>query len=163
VDQRIKRALWRPGVTGMLVPPGFVPQKPITSSIIYQERHPTRYEWHPEVRTVIRRVYRKFGGPSAIHINTYVCHPEDWCWDTVSFDVWGPLGRNDPIGFDLGQRVFDFVYDMPGDPYIEWCIWRRTIRSRINRYMPYPFGQNEFEYHDDHPHFSFNLPHRVLR
>jgi hypothetical protein len=110
-----------------LVPRGFValPVRPGN----YQQRHPTRYQWREGVEAQIRRIYAMFPN---VHINTYIDHPEGFGRDTDSFDVWGPGGRNDPIGFDLGQRVFDFVFNDPNPPLIEWCIWRRGMWTRAS-------------------------------
>lgn len=111
---------------------------------------------------VVRRLYAKFG--NAIHVNTYVEHPEgEWARDTISLDAWGPRGRNDPIGFELGQRVFDFLYHDPAPPDIDWIIWRRQIRVRSEGYVPRPWGTNPFEYHDDHPHVSYLGKFRILK
>ena len=140
-----------------LVPPNFRKLAPRAGN--YQDRHPTRYQWEPRVAEVIRRLYRRFPN---VHVNTYVEHPEGWGWDTVSFDVWGPGGRNDPIGFERGQRVFDFVYDNPDPPDLEWCIWRRRIRTRSGGWVAMPWGSNAFEWHDDHPHFTFRPPYKRL-
>lgn len=142
-----------------LWPEGFTPLAPTAGN--YQQRHPTRYFWEVPVEGMVRRLYRVFGR-DRISINTYVEHPEDWGWDTTSFDVWGPGGRNDPIGFELGQAVVDFVVNDPFPPWIEWYIWRRTMRTRTAGYAPEPFGVDPFSFHDDHPHFSFTGPRRRL-
>ena len=94
------------------------------------------------------------GGPDEIHINTYVDHPEGYHRTLTSFDVWGPKGRNDPIGFAKGQRVFNIVWNDPGEPWIDWAIWNRKIYERPN-FVPRPFGSNSFEWHEDHNHFTF--------
>lgn len=153
--------IWRPGMGDPLKPPGFKPREPVPDSPIYQQRHPTRYVWREDVEELIRKLYRKFGGPDQIHINTYVCHPEGWCRDTTSFDVWGPEGRNDPIGRDLGQRVMDLVFEDPNPPWIDWCIWRRRMWTRAKGIWE-PFGTDPFSFHDDHPHFTFTGTHRIL-
>lgn len=145
-----------------LAPPGFEPRAPRSSAGTYLDRHPTRYFWEVPVEGIVRRLYREFGR-DRIHINTYVEHPEGWGWDSTSFDVWGPGGRGDPIGRDLGQAVVDFVVNDPDPPWIEWYIWRRVIRTRTGGYKPVPFGNGSvFENHDDHPHFSFAGPRRRL-
>ncbi len=134
-----------------LVPPGFVPLRVQPNSPIYQDRHPTRYQWREDVADQIRRIYAKFPN---VQINTYVDHPEGFRRDEDSFDIWGPGGRNDPIGFDLGQRVFDFVFTDPNPPLIDWCIWRRAIWSIRTKHFE-PFGNDPFTFHDDHCHFTF--------
>jgi GH25 family lysozyme M1 (1,4-beta-N-acetylmuramidase) len=144
VEPEIEEPVARP-----LIPPGFRPLRVRAGN--YQDRHPTRYQWRDDVEAQIRRIYARF--PS-VHINTYVDHPEGLGRDKDSFDVWGPGGRNDPIGFDLGQRVFDFVFTDPNPPLIEWCIWRRAIWERRTKEFE-PFGNNPFTFHDDHCHFTF--------
>jgi hypothetical protein len=97
---------WHPGAGDALRPPEFAPLKPIPTSPSYQGRHPTRYQWRDDIADYIREIYRRFGGEGrrpSIHINTYVCHPEHpnpsiACRDTVSYNIWGEEGRNDPIG-----------------------------------------------------------------
>src|SRR5215212_5364286 len=143
-----------PPVAKPLVPPGFVPLPVQADSRIYQDRHPTRYEWRGDVEDQIRRIYARFPD---VHINTYVDHPEGFGRDRDSFDVWGPGGRNDPVGRDRGQRVFDFVFNDPNPPLIEWCIWRRGMWTRASG-ITQPFGVDPFTFHDDHCHFTFRQP-----
>lgn len=141
-----------------LVPPNFKKLAPRPGN--YQDRHPTRFEWEDRIAALIRRIYQKFPN---VTVTTYVEHPEGWGWDTVSFDVWGEKGRNDPIGLERGDKVFYFVYNDPNPPYLEWCIWRRKIRTRANGFRPEPFGNGTvFENHEDHPHFTFQRPFRRL-
>lgn len=147
--------VWKPGRGDSLKPPAFHPEKPMPSSEIYQERHPTRYRWARHVQPLIRRLYREMGGPEEIHINTYLDHPEGFHRTLTSFDVWGPAGRNDPIGPEKGQRAFDIIWNEPGLPHIDWIIWQRTIRSRASDFEPKPWGENPFEFHDDHVHTTF--------
>ena len=142
---------------GSLIPPNFEPLKPRPGN--YQQRHPSRYEWRSDVADLIRRLYREFPN---VHVNTYVEHPEGWGWDTVSFDVWGERGRNDPIGLDRGDKVFRFLFNDPNPPDIEWCIWRRKIYARANNYRPEPFGTETFSWHEDHPHFTYRPPYKRL-
>ena len=94
-------------------------------------------------------------GPNEIHINTYLDHPEGFHRTLTSFDVWVPRGRGFPIGFDKGERVRKIVFNDPGLPIIEWAIWQRKIRRRSQNYEPRPFGDNKFEFHNDHLHFTF--------
>ena len=141
-----------PPVAKPLVPPGFVPLQVRPGN--YQMRHPTRYQWRDDVAEQIRRIYATFPN---VTINTYVDHPEGFGRDRDSFDVWGPGGRNDPIGFDLGQRVFEFVFNDPNPPLIEWCIWRRAIYNAPS-FQAGPFGNDPFTFHDDHSHWTFQRP-----
>jgi hypothetical protein len=119
------------------------------------ERHPTRYRWRRHVKPLIRKLYREMGGPDEIHINTYLDHPEGFHRTLTSFNVWGPAGRGDPIGFEKGERVRIIAFNDPGPPIIEWAIWQRTIRRRSEDYEPQPFGNEPFEFHEDHLHFTF--------
>jgi hypothetical protein len=147
---------WTPGKkSSSLTPPGFNPRAPIRGAWSYQDRHPTRYRWAKHVRPMVHKLYREMGGPDVIHCNTYVDHPEGYHRTLTSVDVWGPDGRNDPIGFDRGQRAFNLIWNDPGDPLIDWIIWRRTIRIRAEGFVARPFGDEPFEWHDDHVHVTF--------
>ncbi len=153
--------IWTPGKVGApLAPPGFVPQRRIIGHAEYIKDHPTRYRFAKHLIPLIRYLYREMGGPTEIHIDTYVWHPpydEPYIlrrYDLLSFDVWGGGGRGDPIGFRKGTRVFDLVWDYPGEPYIDWAIWERRLYSRARNFVPIPWGTNPFTWHDDHPHFS---------
>lgn len=151
---------WDP-VNGSLAPPGFVPRRPMPNSPRYDFRNPTRFKFREDVEQLVRRIYKEFG-PDRIFINTYVNHPVAAPRPNVSFDIWGPAGRGDPVGFELGQRTFDFVFNDPDPPAIEWCIWRRTIRSKGSDYAPKHFGNNPFEWHDDHNHFTMSGPFAMI-
>ena len=146
---------WTPGGHDSLVPPGFDSKAPIPDSPDYVKRHPTRYRWRKHVKLLIRKVYREMSGPDEIHINTYLDHPEGLHRTLTSFDVWGPGGRGDPIGFAKGERVGEIVFNDEGLPIIEWAIWQRKIRRRADGYKPHPFGNDKFTFHDDHLHFTF--------
>jgi hypothetical protein len=166
---------WHPGEGDPLRPPEFDPKAPIPNSPSYVERHPTRYQWRDDIANYIRQIYRRFGGEGrrpSIHINTYVCHPEHpdpsiRCRDTVSYDIWGEDGRGDPIGFDRGQKIWRFLFDDPGEPFIAWIIWNRRIWIRGIEGGPGPggfrdFGNNPFTWHEDHIHLTATGPYRRL-
>ena len=146
---------WTPGGHDSLVPPGFNPRAPIPNSPNYVDRHPTRYRWRKHVKPLIRKLYREMGGPDEIHINTYLDHPEDYHRTLTSFDVWGARGRGFAIGSAKGERVRKLVFNDPGLPIIEWAIWQRQRFGIENDYKPRPFGDYEFEFHNDHLHFTF--------
>src|SRR5215217_502351 len=135
-----------------LAPPGFV-ELPVQPGS-FMNRHPTRYEWREDVEDQIRRIYAAFPEFPIGSINTYVDHPETFGRDLDSFDVWGPGMRNDPIGFDLGGRVFDFIFNDPNPPLIDWIIWRRAIWTRASGIFQ-GFGVDNFSFHDDHIHVTF--------
>jgi hypothetical protein len=159
---------WHPGAGDPLRPPEFDPKAPIPNSPSYVERHPTRYQWRDDIERYIRQIYRRFGGPDSIHINTYVCHPEHEnpfiaCRDTVSYDIWGPDGRGDPVGDQKGQKIFRWLFNDPGEPFIAWIIWQRRIWIRKDRPPRwFPFGNDPFTWHDDHIHVTATGPYRKL-
>jgi hypothetical protein len=62
--------------------------------------------------------------------------------------------RNDPVGFDLGGRIFDFIFNDPNPPLIDWIIWRRAMWTHLSRQFE-AFGVDEFSFHDDHIHVTF--------
>lgn len=126
----------------------------------WMDRHPTRYFWHDDVKEkVVDRIFRQFG-IERITINTYVDHPEGWAarlgYDTPrrSLDVWGPGGRGDPINRNLGDRIVRFVFNLPGAPYINWCIWEGRIWV-ISRGTWIPWDDDGTGMHFDHPHFTY--------
>jgi hypothetical protein len=150
-----------------LVPAGFVPREPSPGTsppLRYIDVHPTRYQWREDVERLIRRVYRRFGSDN-IKINTYVQHPGDeggrFARDTTSFDVWGPGGRQGEAKQDfflppvLGEQIFDFLFEDPNPPDIDWIIYQRKIRVSSERYIPRPFGFDAFTFHDDHIHVTY--------
>jgi len=153
--------VWNP-VTDSLAPPGFVKQRPIPSSPNYEVRNPTRYEFRADVEQVVRNLYKEFGKDN-ISINTYVNHPEIAPRPNVSFDVWGPNGRDDPLPWGLGDQVFWHIFRDPDPSWtIEWCIWRRLIRFKKSGYVPQSYGTNRFEFHDDHIHETISGPYHGI-
>lgn len=130
-----------------LAPADFFPLQPQAGD--YVARHPTRYTWRGDIEALVRRIYDRFPG---VHINTYFDHPEGFGRDLTSFDVWDGAGRGNAIDPALGQQVFNFVFDDPNPPMIDWCIWQRRMWTRAGGWEP--FGTNTFTFHDDHPHFT---------
>src|SRR5918994_3721095 len=155
--ERKTQMAWTPGGNDSLVPPGFTPKTPQrTGSFV--ERHPTRYRWSRHVKPLIRKLYREMGGPDEIHINTYLDHPQGDHRTLTSLDVWGPGGRGDRIGKAKGDRVRRLVFQFhndPGMPTIEWAIWQRQRFGIENDYKPRDFGEEPFEFHEDHVHCTF--------
>ena len=152
--------LWTPGMkSSPLSPPGFVRRRRIIGHTDYLLNHPTRYRWNKHVELLIRKLYRVFG-TDLIHINTYVEHPpEDQLafprrLDRLSFDVWDGQGRGWPLDYNVGQRVFNFIWNDPGQPYIAWIIWQATIRERATGFVPQAFGKNPLSWHYDHIHVT---------
>jgi len=151
---KLAQGVWRPqSPRSSLVPPGFVPQAPIRNSPLYHLRHPTRYRFSTHNQPLLRHLYRTFG-PDTIHINTYLDHPEGYHRTLDSFDVWGAPARGVPLPFDVGTEVFRICWEWPGLPNIEWCIYRRKLYSVASNpdYVPQPFGEDPFSWHDDHYH-----------
>ena len=138
---------------------------PIPDSAIYQYRHPIRYVWRPNIEVWSRWLVDTF--PWAAWCNTYYEHPEGWgfevastdpdgtVWynENTSFDVWGPQGRNDPIGTTVGQQIFDILFNDPNPPNINWIIWQRWMWTRAGGWSP--FGTDPFSWHEDHIHVTY--------
>ena len=154
-----------------LVPAGFVPLEPVFDDPFnYIAVHPTRYEWREDVEGVIRRLYRQFGSDN-IKINTYVQHPGDeggrFARDTTSFDVWGPGGRMGEAkqGFFLppvlGEQIYDFLFDDPNPPDIDWIIYQREMWTHAKRRKE-PFGFDAFSFHEDHIHVTYRGDFELL-
>jgi hypothetical protein len=40
----------------------------------------------------------------------------------------------------LGRRIFDFLFEDPNPPDIDWIIYEREIRVSSERYIPRRFG-----------------------
>lgn len=158
-------ATYKPDANGWMFREGSVAAQPvpdfdwpeanepaIEDSFDFVERHPIRYTWRSDVDALIRRVLANFGVDN-LSANTYVDHPEGFGRTTTSVDFWAPEGRGEPIGREMGQAVFDFIFNDPNPPMIEWCIWRGQI---------WVFGVGFFDFpddgtglHFDHPHFTF--------
>src|SRR5215204_210883 len=148
-----RRGSWSPGGRGDLAPPDFRPKKRIIGSPSYVLDHPTRYSWSSHIVPLIRFLYRDLGGPEFIHINTYVWHPpyeEPQIlkrYDRLSFDVWAGGGRGDALPWPIGDRVEELVWHYPGQPYIDWYIWRRRLFSRARGFEPIPWGTDPMTWH----------------
>ncbi len=137
---------------------------PIVSPI-YQLRHPTRYVWRPDVEKIARKLVDTFN----VSCNTYHEHPEGrgfevastdpdgkvWRIENTSLDVWGPQGRNDPIGSTVGQQIFELLLNDPNKPDINWIIWQATQYGAWNSWQGEPFGTNPFTWHYDHIHVTY--------
>ena len=113
--------------------------------------------------TFVWCVYRQFGSDN-IKINTYVQHPGDeggrFARDTTSFDVWGPGGRMGEARQDfflppkLGRQIYDFLFEDPNPPDIDWIIYEREMWTHARR-RKQPFGFDAFTFHDDHIHVTY--------
>ena len=131
---------FHPGQGGSLAPPAFEPKAPSQGD--YVDEHPTRYQWREDIVELIRLIYRRFGGPDKQQMNTYVKHPPNpqengrsiWLgFDTqnLSFDVWGPGGRGDPLPRERHRNIYRFLFNLDGAPDWWWAIslgemWQRN-------------------------------------
>ena len=145
-----------------LVPPGHRDMPPKPASARYDERHPTRYRWREDVADLIRELYRRFG-PDKIHVNTYHEHPgreiapNAFGRDTTSFDVWDAKGRGHAIDPKLGAEITRWLYDKAGAPHIDWIIWNKKWWDNSFPVDDWrPFGEDEFSFHMDHPHVTYD-------
>jgi predicted chitinase len=81
------------------------------SSVLYVRQHPTNYDWRDDIEKLTARLVNKEPFYKKIWINTYKGHPPGWNRDTTSFDVWGFEGRGDPLPVEIGQQVFDEMFN----------------------------------------------------
>lgn len=124
---------------------------PVVWDGTYIGEHPTRYFWREDVEKVARAAVNAF--PGRVWANTYVRHPPGWNRDTTSIDFWDYSGRGNPINLDIGDRVFDFVFNDPNPPWIEWCIWKGWIWTPSGGWKV--FIDDGTGPHWDHSHFTF--------
>ena len=136
---------------------------PIFDSPVYQDRHPTRYVWRPDVEEWARYLVDKFDG--VVWCNTYYDHPEGrgfevwdgaWYIMNTSFDVWGPGGRNDPLGSTVGWQIFGLLMNDPNPPNIHWIIYFGQQYGAWNNWEGEWFADpGDFMYHGDHIHVTY--------
>jgi hypothetical protein len=132
---------WHSGQGESLAPPGFEPKAPRQGN--YVDKHPTRYDWREDIEELIRLIYRRFGGPDQLEMNTYVNHPPNkdekgqskWLgFETqhLSLDVWGPRGRGDELPLELHRDIYNFLFNLDGAPDWWWAISRgeMSVRNR---------------------------------
>jgi predicted chitinase len=128
---------------------------PPRASGSYQDRHPTRYTWRPEVEKWARYLVNNYD----CWVNTYYDHPEHYWRTDDSIDVWGPKGRNHPLNPNLGDRIRNLLFHDKGKPDIDWIIYKRqwwTHRSGVWRDYPPPgVASNSFTWHNDHIHVTY--------
>lgn len=127
--------------------------EPDPNSWDYEERHPTRYTWRADVEAWARYLVNNYN----VSCNTYYDHPEGFWRTEDSIDVWGPGGRDDDIDQDVGDEIFQLVFNDPGLPNIEWIIYKRRIYHAGNNWQGQPFGDGtKFTNHDDHIHITYD-------
>jgi hypothetical protein len=139
---------------------------PIPGSWNYQERHPTRYFWRPDVEEWAAYLVDNY----SVWCNTYWEHPEGWGWEiasvdpdgttwyneNTSLDVWGPAGRNDYLDPNVGDTIFNLLFHYKGKPDINWIIYKRVLYSAANGWNGIGFGTDDFSWHDDHIHVTYH-------
>ena len=143
--------------------------EPDPQSDIYQSRCPTRYEWRPDIEAWPRWLVDNFN----VSCNTYYNHPEegvhtgfevastdpdgkDWYIMNTSFDVWGPTGRNEPLGSTVGWQIFRLLMDDPNPPNIRWIIYIGRQYGAWNNWEGEFFAApGTFMYHGDHIHVTY--------
>ena len=140
--------------------------EPDPLSAIYQVRCPTRYEWRADIEEWPRWLVDNFN----VSCNTYYNHPEhrgfevastdddgtNWYIMNTSFDVWGPQGRNDPLGSTVGWQIFRQLMDYPAPPNIRWIIYFGQQYGAWNNWEGEFFAAPDtFMYHGDHIHVTY--------
>src|SRR5215211_918322 len=130
-------------------------------SVPYVRDHPTHYEW---VARVSRRAHHLVNAEDfyrRIWVVTYFQHPPAFPREHLSMDVWGWGGRGDPIGTDLGYRVFERHFTERRPPDVWWCIWQnrmyvRNAQTFEEHFEPAPSGPAGSDAkHELHLHFSY--------
>lgn len=118
----------------------------------YVDLHPTRYSWRSDVEKVARYLVDTYG----VWCNTYVDHPPGWGLDAMSVDVWAYSGRGYTIDPDLGQVVFDDIFNNGKEPWIWWTIWWGWMWSAGGGWRGAPWGPPDSDPgHYGHIHFTF--------
>jgi len=122
--------------------------------------------WRPDIEKVARWLVDNFN----VSCNTYYEHPEGrgfevastdpdgtvWHIENTSLDVWGPAGRNAPIGPTVGWQIFNILMNDPNPPNIRWIIWQRNQYGEWNSWQGEPFEPgDEFMAHEDHIHVTY--------
>lgn len=133
----------------------------------YLTDHPTNWNWAPFVHARVKRALKAHPNATA---NTYWDHPPDtqvprrWPVDyysRYSADFWGPGGRGDPINKQVGDRLYDSLFNSPG-PKIDWIIWQGRMWWRPatggHGYQPAPWGPAGSDaQHMEHIHVTFTF------
>jgi hypothetical protein len=125
-------------------------------SVQYVWEHPTNYIWRDDIERLTRKLVNMPELRGKVWINTYKGHPPGWNRDTTSFDVWGFGGRGDPLPLEIGQRVFDVIFNDPNPPDIWWTIYRGRMWTRIGGWGPSSPGPPDSDArHDRHIHGTY--------
>jgi predicted chitinase len=125
-------------------------------AVLYVRQHPTNYDWRADIERLTARLVNMDRFYKKIWINTYKGHPPGWNRDTTSFDVWGFEGRGDPLPVDIGQQVFDEMFNDPNPPDIWWTIYRGKMWTRAGGEQPSPPGPPDSDpQHNQHIHVTY--------
>jgi hypothetical protein len=134
----------------------------------YIDDHPTNFDWREDVEQLINRIQAQF--PWQTYANTYYWHPPydppniTVQYDSVSVDFWGGgiedgvyVGyRGKPIGTDLGNQVWNAIYNDPYLPNIFWIIWNGWMWLRHSGWSGAPWGPPDSDAgHYNHIHVTY--------
>ena len=93
----------------------------------------TLHTWDADVDRVVQRIFNRF---NAVSVNTYVCHP--FCgWERRSLDVWGDGGRGDALPALKAARILDWLFELPGTPFLRHTILEHTLWVRGKGNLPW--------------------------
>jgi hypothetical protein len=107
-----------------------------------------------------------------VSCNTYYNHPEEdnlgfqvastddggtvWYVMNTSFDVWGPGGRNDPVGSTVGWQIFNILMKDRNPSNIRWIIYFGQMYGAWNNWKGQFYASpGDFMYHGDHIHVTY--------
>lgn len=125
-------------------------------AVFYVRQHPTNYDWRDDLESLTARLVNMDGFYKKIWINTYMGHPPGWNRDMTSFDVWGFGGRGDPLPVEIGQQVFDAIFNDPDPPHIWWTIYRGRMWTRVGGWQGSPAGPPDSDpEHNQHIHVTY--------
>lgn len=134
--------------------PGYVPwREPRKGG--YIDRHPTHYDWRPDVEEVARELVEKFN----VSVNTYFKHPPTYGrkFEFVSLDVYGPEGRGDPLDPAVGREVWKYLWNRPGIHWA-WGIYMGRSWGSVKGWGPAPPGPEDSDpEHNHHIHITYEL------
>lgn len=141
----------------------------------YATDHPTNFNWRADVGRMVARTQHKW--PWLTYINTYWDHPPDYniprrwpvdFYSSQSMDVWGGGGGKDNYsGFRgkkldpvLGGQIFDYLFNYPGKPDIDWIIYKGWMwwnpRTGGNGWQAAPWGPADSDAgHWNHIHVTY--------
>jgi hypothetical protein len=61
----------------------------------------------------------------------------------------------------LGEQIYDFLFDDPNPPDIDWIIYQRKMWTHARRRKE-PFGFDDFSFHEDHIHVTYRGDFKLL-